>query len=382
MSTARSRTMHAASAPLGLYVLTGSATLGVYDEEMRFVVDAELTELLADHNAALLKSYLKNPDDQYRIGIVYSAHQDHLRNGATFVLEESVVQNIYPITGAVTGKLTAFQKRHQAQSVYRGMAAVLGGDDEGGVPAMYSPVLFDRHTTLERYLGLLGRTEQEADRQTVVLEALNLAADVSATARNRPAFAKFRAKLRESLIKNELRKAPELTILDKVVWQDDGVGPGTYGDVDKRHFRQTTLPARDLDRLHSTYYYEEIERWLPQPPRQVGTTTLLGFTQFRDLDDKRLGKLASKSFVYEAPPGTRLVQRGMTDEWNMYLLSGRVTLQAEDGAVIVVEGHTPKAESPISFLKPRKYTVETLTPVSFLWIHNALLAALVSGDLA
>lgn len=381
MNTAGLRSVHTAPAPVGLYVLTGNAALGVYDDDKRFTVDAELTKAFADHNAALLKSYLKSPDDgQCRIGIVYGGREGRLWKGATFVMEESVVRNVYPITGAATGQLTTFQKRHLTQSVYRGMEAVLGGAEAGPASTMYCPVLFDRHTTLDQYLALLGREQRETDRQTPVLEVLNLAAIVPTAARNGPAIMELRAKLRESLIKSELRKASELTILDKVEWQDDGMDPGAYGDADKRHFRSTTLPVGALDRLHSDYYYEEVERWLPQPPRPVGTTTLHDFAQFRDLDDKRLSTLASNSFIYEAPPGTRLVQHGMTDEWNMYLLSGSVTLQAEDGAVIVVEGNTPKAESPISFLKPRKYTVETLTPVSFLWIHNDLLAAVLSGD--
>lgn len=381
MNTARLRAVHAAPAPVGLYVLTGNGALGVYDDNKRFTIDAELTKAFADHNTALLKSYLKNPDDgRCRIGVVYGGREGRLWKGATMVMEEPVVRNVYPVTGAAAGQLTAFQKRHQTQSVYRGMEVMLGGAEADTASAMYCPVLFDRHTTLDQYLILLGREQRDTDRKTPVLEVLNLAAILPTSAGNQSAIVELRAKLRASLIKSELRKASELTILDKVEWQDDGMDPGAYGDVDKRHFRRTVLPVADIDRLHSDYYYEEVERWLPQPPRPVGTTTLHDFAQFRDLDDKHLGTLASNSFIYEAPPGTRLVQHGMTDEWNMYLLSGSVTLQAEDGAVIVVEGNTPKAESPISFLKPRKYTVETLTPVSFLWIHNKLLDAVLSGD--
>ena len=375
------RTIYTLQAPAGLYALTGDAALGVYDGDKHFSVDARLSAAFSEHNAAYLKSYLKNPNDgDCRIGIVYKSNETKPWSGASFVMEELIVRTFYPMKGGRAAGLTAFQRRSQTQSIYRGMEVVLGFGEARSVTDVYCPVLFDRHTTLDQYLPLLGREEREADKQTPVMEVLNLVATIPASARTKPAIVELRDRLREGLIMSGLRESSRLTLLDKVEWLADDMDSG-YAGVDKRHFRRTMLPVGDLDRLHSDYYFEEVERWLPQPPRPIDPTTLRDFVHFKALDDKRLIELASKCFVYEAPAGTHLVQRGMTDEWNMYLLSGSVALDPEDGTVIVVDGGTKKAEAPISFLKPRKYTVDTLTPVSFLWIHDVLLEALFRGDL-
>ena len=375
------RTIYTLQAPAGLYVLTGNAALGVYDGSQHFSVDSKLSTAFADHNAAYLKSYLKRPDDgDCRIGIVYQSSEPRPWTGASFVMEEWVLRTFYPMRGGRDTGLTAFQRRSQIQSLYRGMEVVLGAGEAGTVTDIYCPVIFDRHTTLDHYLPLLRREQRDTDKQTPVMEVLNLVATLSMPVRNKPAIVELRNRLRQALIDSGLRESSQLSVLDKAEWRTEDTDPA-YADADKRHTRSAMYSAVDLNTLHSDYYVEEVERWLPQPPRAIESLALRDFGHFKGVDEGRLSKLASKCFVYEAPAGTRLVQRGMTDEWNMYLLSGSVALDPEDATVIVVEGMTQKAEAPISFLKPRKYTVDTLTPVSFLWIHDALIVALFRGDL-
>ncbi len=374
------RTIYTLQAPAGLYVLTGNAALGVYDGAQHFSVDSKLSAAFADHNTAYLKSYLKSPDDgDCRIGIVYQSNEPRPWTGASFVMEERVVRTFYPMRGGHDAGFTAFQRRSQIQSLYRGMEVVLGVGDAGTVTDIHCPVLFDRHTTLDHYLPLLRREERDTDKQTPVMEVLNLVSTLSTPARNQPAIVELRNRLRQALINSGLRESSQLSVLDKVEWQTDDTD-SAYADADKRHARSVLYSAVDLNTLHSDYYVEEVERWLPQPPSPVDPQVLHDFGHFKALHEERLNKLASKCFVYEAPAGTRLVQRGMNDEWNMYLLSGSVALYPEDGTVILVDGGTKKAGAPISFLKPRKYTVDTLTPISFLWIHDALIEALFRGD--
>jgi hypothetical protein len=138
-----------------------------------------------------------------------------------------------------------------------------------------------------------------------------------------------------------------------------------------------TLPSVDARRLHESEYVEPIERWLKIPHQPVGMERLRAFAQFRGIDTARLAEFTARSLIYTAPAGIRLLDRGLRDAWNLYLLEGALMLTPEDGATLRVDGGTDKAAHPIAFLKPRKYTVETLTPVSFLWIHDLLLEAVL-----
>jgi len=52
-------------------------------------------------------------------------------------------------------------------------------------------------------------------------------------------------------------------------------------------------------------------------------------------------------------------------------------LTPADGATLRIDGGTDKAAYPVAFLKPRKYAIESLTPVSFLWVHDLLLEAVL-----
>jgi hypothetical protein len=162
-----------------------------------------------------------------------------------------------------------------------------------------------------------------------------------------------------------------------------GTEEGGFFDVDKRHERQETLDAAVGDRLRSAQElqqvdrFDQVEKWLERPHRPVDAALLRGYTQFRDLDTERLALIAEKALVYTAPSGVRLLNIGMKDAWNMYLLEGTVSLEAADGGTLLVTGGGEKAASPVSFLKPRKYTVTSVTSVSFLWIHDALLEAVL-----
>jgi len=162
----------------------------------------------------------------------------------------------------------------------------------------------------------------------------------------------------------------------------DGSGPvgEAYADIarDRRLQRVVTLPSVDASRLHDTDRLESIERWLRIPHQAVDAGRLREFVQFRALDEARLAELASRSLVYTAPTGTQLLERNLGDAWNFYLLEGAVLLTPADGQTLRVDSGSEQASHPIAFLKPRIYRVETLTPVSFLWVHDLLLDAVLT----
>jgi hypothetical protein len=112
-------------------------------------------------------------------------------------------------------------------------------------------------------------------------------------------------------------------------------------------------------------------------PAEPGTLKI--FTRFRELDHARLEALAGKCMIYKVPPGTQLLERGTNDSWNLYLIEGTVELVAADGIPKAIEGGTPTASNPISCLKPRMYTVSSLTRVAFLWIDDKLIDEVVKS---
>lgn len=370
--------------PSGLYVLTPQGELGYYDRQRRFRLDAALSAALSEHCRGYLQSYLADPEaGRYRVAIVYAARIPKAWGPITMYLEEFVIRELYPVSGQTGKELTAFQKKNRTKSLYRGMELLLEHRSESAPEALnYCPVLFDRQMTCARYLPGLDLPEAEVAREAPVVEMLNLVANIPPTRRAMPAFLALREKLRHGLIRKDKRRPPKLELLENTPsrWESQASAEDAYADVDKRDERAITLDGEDLGRLHTQQRIEQVEQWLEIPHRPVDPGRLRGFLHFRDLDPARLALLAAKSLVYTAPAGARLLERGMTDPWNLYLLEGVVALAPGDGPMLLVESGSDKAASPIAFLKPRKYTVTATTKVSFLWIHDVLLKVVLDGS--
>lgn len=211
--------------PSGLYVLSPESSfgicLGLCTDNRKFSPDAGLTATLSDLVADLLRSYLTNPDgSSARVAIIYNSVEKKPWGHSTFFMEESVVRDAYPVTGGVAGvagsSLTNFQKRNREKSIYRGMETLLAHKANTGL-AIYCPVLFDRGTTLDYYLPMLGRDEQESDRKTPVLEVLNLVANVPLQSRKSPAILELRKKLHAVLNSRHMRKDSGLALVENTV---------------------------------------------------------------------------------------------------------------------------------------------------------------------
>lgn len=360
-----------AELPAGLYMLTAKGELGVYDAQQQLHIDEPLSRAFAGHCRAFLQTYVnaKQPEEQ-RVAIVFKAHEPRAWGRLTFSLEDATVRALYPSSGHAVTELTAFQQKSREKSAYRGMELLLEYRRESApqVP-VYCPVMFNPATTLAERISAIGHEPNALERDTPVIDVLNLAATIPVAQRAAPAVVALIDKLRQGLIRKEQRRDSSWSL---------GIGGSTVpaassGNVTASVGRVNVMSSTDVRRLHEVERVDAIERWLKHPPQPVDTQRLRFFSQFRGLDETRLADLSSHSLVYMAPAGTRLVEYGLRDAWNLYLLEGTLRLTPADGVALRVDGGTDKASNPIASLKPRKYQVDTMGPVSFLWIHDRLL---------
>lgn len=370
---------------VGLYAITPDGFIGVYGEGNAFVPDQELTESLGPHIRELLAAYRAEPNRaKYRLGLIYRSPERRPWGSDTFLLERSVVREVYPVSGPTTQELTAFQKKNREKSIYRGIELLIEyRHDTLPDEPVYCPLLCDCGTGLGDYASD-AEFRGGSGKMIPVLEVLNLMPMIPLGKRSAPAIAKLMHRMHQFIVHKDRRRGGVFTLTDRVSAAGDaGAEPAGFFDVDKRHERQETLEenvgarVRSAQELQHVDRFDQVEKWLERPHRAVDAALLRGFTQFRDLDMERLALLAEKALVYTAPSGVRLLNIGMKDAWNMYLLEGTVSLEAADGGTLLVTGGGDKAASPVSFLKPRKYTVTSVTAVSFLWIHDALLEAVL-----
>jgi len=371
-----------AKVPTGLYVLTANGELGVYDAQRQLHIDETLSRVFAEHNRAFLRSHVQDPlAGDRRTAILFESREPREWGHLTLSLEDAVVRSLYPAGGRTLGGLTAFQQKSRFLSVYRGMELLLDyrHESKSDVP-VYCPVLFNPHSVLSGRISALGREPHEQERDIPVLDVLNLIATIPPAHRASSAVLALIDKLRQGVIRKDQRRDSLLSVQHATSHAQTPVpGEEAYAQIarDKRLARAVTLPSVDERRLHETDHIETVERWLKIPNQPVDTERLRTFVQFQGFDAAHLVKLTARSLIYTAPAGVRLLERGAHDAWNLYLLEGELMLTPADGATLRVEGGTDKAAYAVAFLKPRKYTVETLTPVSFLWVHDLLLEAVL-----
>ena len=72
-------------------------------------------------------------------------------------------------------------------------------------------------------------------------------------------------------------------------------------------------------------------------------------------------------------PGETVIEQGVQDGLDFFLVSGAVELHAKDGRKSVIEAETEKALNPIARLQPRMYEVVAIRPSEFLVIEQDIL---------
>lgn len=377
---------------IGFYVLTSDGELGAYDQDGEFVVDAKLTKVFADYNRRFLMTYLQSPEKgNFRLAIIHRTQEKRPWGSETLLLEKSIVRRLYPMTGTTELDLTAFQKKNREKSIYRGMEIFLDYKDTStpDLP-VYCPVLFDRGMTLDVYAAHLDRPVIPADRETPVVEILNMVAGIPVGKRYTPEVAVLKEKIYQGIVKKDMRKSAGYTLIEDIrrraVEAKNESTDDPYSDVDKRSERQVTLDSKGggqaANRANDSALIGNISASLIGRPEPAEPETLRIFTRFRELDREKLTALAEQCLVYKVPPGTQLLERGTKDTCNLYLIDGAVQLVAADGGLKNIEGGTSTASNPISCLKPRMYTVSALTRVAFLWIDDKLIDEIVKSATA
>ena len=346
----------------GLYVLTASGELGVYDAQRQLHVDVPLSRMFSTHNRAFLHTHRQDPHGgDRRTAVLFEARQARAWGRFTLSLEDVVVRGLYPAGGRAASGLTAFQQKNREMSVYRGLELLIEHRRESApeVP-VYCPVLFDPQTTLAQRGSAIGREPDEQERNLAVMDVLNLAATLPPAGRAAPAILALVDKLRQGVIRKDIRRDSQWSLLQEAQ-------------------RVVSQPAAEMARLHDIERVSSIERWLKVPHQPIGSERLHSFAQFRGIDSVRLDEFIAPSLIYSAPKGTLLLEQGQSDAWNLYLLDGALNLIPADGTGLRVDGGTDKATRSIASLKPRKYRVEALTAVNFLWVHDRVLAAVSGG---
>jgi hypothetical protein len=363
------------------FILLGTGQLGSYNAKGEFLLHKSFTENFADFTSDLLKNYKADPDAPgYRIGIVYPTREDRPWKSASLALESDTMRRLYPTSGPRREEMTSFQKRNIEKSIYQGIELLMEYQDET-MPGnqIYCPVLYFRQTNLSDYLHLLAREEHPDDKSTPVLEVLNFLAPVSVGGRSSESIAKFATAIYEGVINKSARHASYDFLKHRsgsvsVDSVNKEVSDLTNQALESIFGERVRQGFSGMMQAHcSPETYERVSRWLE--PDQ-----LKFYSRFRPLGIDGLIVLSDKHPIFRAPVQTQLLARGTSDKWNMYLIDGVVELEAEDGEKFTVEAKTPQATTPVASLKPRIFTVTSITPVKFLWMMDDFVDSVVNID--
>ncbi len=196
--------------------------------------------------------------------------------------------------------------------------------------------------------------------------------------RNSPWAYQMVKTLHKSVVRKDVRKPVTFDLIGRVesrqfVLEDDL-------DLPKPRLRLPTLNATTP--LAARADARPLSDYAQNTGKRVKPQMLSAFIQFRHLPEDKLALLAARipctahrpaRRCWPAAPWTSGISISCTDGWNYAPLTARAKSST---------AARRKRRRRISFLKPRKYDVVTLTPVTFLWIHDALLDAIVNGNLA
>lgn len=104
---------------------------------------------------------------------------------------------------------------------------------------------------------------------------------------------------------------------------------------------------------------------------------LKAFQPLNRLTDEQLVVLASRAERRTHGPGQRVLERGVRDGLDYFLVTGKVELESVDGRKSVIEAETEQALNPIARLQPRMYDVTAVKPCEFLVVEQDVLNQLL-----
>lgn len=97
------------------------------------------------------------------------------------------------------------------------------------------------------------------------------------------------------------------------------------------------------------------------------------FQPLNRLTDDQLILLASRAERRTHSPGQKVVERGMRDGMDYFLVAGAVELKAGDGRTSRIEAGSEKALTAVARLQPRMYDVVAAVPCDFLVVAQDIL---------
>lgn len=101
------------------------------------------------------------------------------------------------------------------------------------------------------------------------------------------------------------------------------------------------------------------------------------FQPLNRLTDDQLVLLASRAERRTHGPGQRVVERGVRDGLDFFLVAGSVELESVDGRKSTIDAESDKAVNPIARLQPRMYDVTATKASEFLVIPQDILNQLL-----
>lgn len=104
---------------------------------------------------------------------------------------------------------------------------------------------------------------------------------------------------------------------------------------------------------------------------------LRDFQPLDRLTDDQLVLLANRAERRLHGPGQRIIERGIRDGMDFFLIAGQVQLESVDGRKYLIDAGSEKAVNPIARLQPRMYTVTAVKPSEFLVIRQDMLTQLL-----
>lgn len=109
-------------------------------------------------------------------------------------------------------------------------------------------------------------------------------------------------------------------------------------------------------------------------PRGVDPELLRRFSLFAGLGDAALSRAAMESELIECESGTRILSRGDTESWSLFLLEGALDLEAADGVRRRLAADSDQARMPVSQLRPRQFNVYAASRVRYLKVYDEALS--------
>ena len=228
----------------GFCILTSAGRLGAYNEKREFVVNTRLSRALMNYTVNFLKAYESDSDiGNRRIAIICQSKELKPWGTDTLIMEDSIVRRLYPLSGQMSAELTAFQKKNQENSVYRGMELFLEWHDEAipGIP-IFCPVLYDRGTTLADYRSF-NFDDDSWPKKTPVIEVVNLLAPIPVSRRNAIEIMELIHNVHGRIVKKELRKSPEFCLVDDI-YSRTGINRSTSFARDQHIAKRAGSPRK------------------------------------------------------------------------------------------------------------------------------------------